>query len=257
VRDRAIGVVAVHDKHGREQRFSDGDQRLAEIFAARAAVAVDLSERVARDTVRRVIEGQELERRRLARELHDETGQALVSVLMGLRLVEQETEGAAEAMIGDLRDTVTTAIQELRALAVELRPTALDDFGLGPALERLVETFGRRTGINVDLDVSRLDAARLDERVETALYRIVQEALTNIAKHAGATNASVVAGRSADTMRLVVEDDGGGFDPEAAGGGLGLVSMRERAELVGGELALESSPAGTTVTAVVPVLARS
>jgi signal transduction histidine kinase len=270
-RNQALGVlVAAVDAEG----FASPDRRLLEGYATRAVLAIemhrvisgereradaeaklataDMREAARQETLRRVVEAQEAERRRIARELHDETGQALVSVLMGLRLVDQQTEGAGEA-IGELRETVSNAIQELRALAVELRPTALDDFGLGPALERLGDTFARRTGIRVELDVSRLDDGRLGERTETALYRIVQEGLTNVAKHAGAASASVVVGRSGDAVRLVVEDDGHGFDPAAADGGLGLVSMRERAELVGGKLEVESSAAGTTVTAVVPV----
>src|SRR5205823_1067244 len=120
---------------GREARFSDADLRLAEIFAARAAVAVDLSQRVASDTVRRVIEAQEVERRRLARELHDETGQALTSILLGLKGIRgagsPEEADQAEAA---LRELVVQALQDVRSLAVELRPSALDDFGLVPAL---------------------------------------------------------------------------------------------------------------------------
>jgi signal transduction histidine kinase len=270
-RNQALGVlVAGVDAEG----FASADRRLLEGYATRAVLAIemhrvisgerdradaeaklataDMREAARQETLRRVVEAQEAERRRIARELHDETGQALVSVLMGLRLVDQQTEGAGEA-IGELRETVSTAIQELRALAVELRPTALDDFGLGPALERLGETFARRTGIRVELDVSRLDGGRLGEGIETALYRIVQESLTNVAKHAGAASASVVVGRSGEGVRVVVEDDGHGFDTAAADGGLGLVSMRERAELVGGKLVVESSAAGTTVTAAVPV----
>src|SRR5204863_9958679 len=135
-------------KLGRDARFSEADQRLAEIFAARAAVAVDLSERVARDTVRRVIDAQELERRRLARELHDETGQALTSILLGLKAIRAAgSEEEAVRAEAELRELVVQALQDVRSLAVELRPSALDDFGLVPALERLAGTFAERTGI--------------------------------------------------------------------------------------------------------------
>ena len=127
--------------------------RLAETFAARAAVAVDLSERVASDALRRVVSAQELERQRLARELHDETGQALTSILLGLKSFEDagEPRGVAGAT-GELRELVVTTLQDVRRLAVELRPKALDDFGLVSALERLVETFREQTGIEVDLE---------------------------------------------------------------------------------------------------------
>src|SRR5205814_8941164 len=168
-RGRAIGIVAVHDKLGRDPRFSDGDLRLAEIFAARAAVAVDLSERVARDTVRRVIEAQELERRRLARELHDETGQALTSILLGLKGIRAAaTDEDAERAEADLRELVVSALQDVRSLAVELRPSALDDFGLVPALERLAGTFGERTGIRTTVAAS-LGETRLPAETETVV----------------------------------------------------------------------------------------
>ena len=184
VRDRPIGVITAHDKEGVDARFSDEDVRLAETFAARAAVAVDLSERVASDALRRVVSAQELERERLARELHDETGQALTSILLGLKSVEDaKSASEASAAIGELRALVVTTLQDVRRLAVELRPKALDDFGLVSALERLVETFHEQTGIEVDLE-PRLGEDRLPSDVETTLYRITQEALTNVVKHA-------------------------------------------------------------------------
>ncbi len=180
-RGAAIGIIVVHDKLGRDARFTDGDLRVAEIFAARAAVAVSLSERVARDTVRRVIEAQESERRRLALELHDETGQALTSILLGLKAIRAASgDEAAERAEADLRALVVQALQDVRTLAVELRPAALDDFGLVPALERLAETFAERSGIKTMVE-ARLDE-RLSPEIETTLYRVVQEALTNVVK---------------------------------------------------------------------------
>src|SRR5215470_7375519 len=135
VRDEAIGVIVAHDKQGVvDARFTDEDVRLAEIFAARAAVAVELRQRVARDALRRVVNAQELERRRLARELHDETGQALTSILLGLRGLEDvKDEATLKAAVGDARELVRSTLQDVRRLAVELRPAALDDFGLVPA----------------------------------------------------------------------------------------------------------------------------
>jgi signal transduction histidine kinase len=255
VADRAIGVIAAHNKLGPDPRFTDEDLRLTETFAARAAVAVDLADRVARDSLRRVVEGQELERRRLARELHDETGQALTSILLGLKHVEEaETPEAARAAAAQLRDQIVETLQSVRRLAVELRPSALDDFGLAPALERLAEAFSEQSEIEVDVQAN-LGSARLSGEVETALYRIVQEALTNVAKHAEAKRVSVVVTRSANAVTVVIEDDGQGFGAGGGSGeGLGLVGMKERVGLLGGRLAIESTEgAGTTVVAEVPV----
>jgi signal transduction histidine kinase len=254
-RGRAIGIVVVHDKIGDDVRFSDSDLRLAEIFAARAAVAVDLSQRVARDTVRRVIEAQELERRRLARELHDETGQALTSILLGLKAIRAagSDEDAARAE-ADVRELVVQALQDVRRLAVELRPSALDDFGLLAALERLASTFAERSGIPTAVE-STLSAERLPPELETVLYRLVQEALTNVVKHSGAERVSVLLTRRDGGVRAVVEDDGRGFSPrDVRADALGLVGMRERLALLGGTLAVESEPgAGTAVVAYVPL----
>ena len=252
--ERAIGAVIAHDKSGPDPRFSDDDLRLAETFATRAALAVDLSERVAREALRRVVAGQELERRRLARELHDETGQALTSILLGLKAVEDadDPEQARQAAIA-ARDLVVATLQAVRRLAVELRPKALDDFGLVPALERLAETFGEQTRMDVHFEHA-LREGRLPEEVETALYRIVQEALTNVVKHAGAQHVSVVLSSSDGTVKVVIEDDGRGFEAGGRGQGLGLVGMRERLGLLDGRLAIESTQgAGTTIVAEVPV----
>jgi len=238
-----------------EYRKAREDLRLAETFAARAAVAVDLSERVARDALRRVVAAQELERKRLARELHDETGQALTSILLGLKEVEQARDHEeARAAAAALRELVVGTLHAVRRLAVELRPKALDDFGLVPALERLAETFGGQTGIEVAFQAT-IGEERLPAEIETALYRIVQEALTNVVKHAGAHRVSVVLARKDAAVTAVIEDDGRGFE---AGGthasGLGLVGMRERLGLLDGRLAIESTQgSGTTIVAEVPI----
>jgi signal transduction histidine kinase len=254
-RDDVIGVLEIHDKEGADARFSDDDLRLAETFAARAAVAVELSQRVARDAVRRVVQAQELERRRLARELHDETGQALTSILLGLKPLEEAlADHPARAALTELREQVVTALQDVRRLAVELRPAVLDDFGLVPALERLTDAFAEQSDVRVDFH-SALGETRLPNEVETALYRVVQESLTNIVKHADARNISVSLARRESGVAAVIEDDGSGFDPRAAHtGGVGLLGMRERLALIDGRLAIESRPgAGTTVVALVPL----
>jgi len=255
VRDRAIGVVVAHDKQQPDARFTDEDVRIAEAFAQRAAVAIDLSERVAKDALRRVVSGQELERQRLARELHDETGQALTSILLGLKGVEDaQDDNDRRRSVLALREQVVATLHDVRRLAVELRPKALDDFGLMAALERLAETFGEQADVDVHVQ-AMLGDARLAGEVETALYRIVQEALTNVVKHADARTVSVVLTRKEDRVVVVVEDDGRGFDPLATReDGLGLLGMKERIELVDGRLTVESgSGQGTTIAVEVPV----
>jgi signal transduction histidine kinase len=251
LRDRAIGVISAHDKEGDDPRFSDEDVRLAEAFAARVAVAVDLSERVARDALRRVLGAQELERRRLARELHDETGQALTSILLGLKRVEDaRNEDDLRGATAQLRELVVTTLQDVRRLAVELRPKALDDFGLVPALERLAETFWEQTAVRVDLEPGMGDE-RLPSEIETALYRITQEALTNVVKHAQAKHVSIVLTKRDSRVSVLIEDDGRGFVPGAAReDGLGILGMQERIALVGGQIAVESSPGGGTTLAI-------
>jgi signal transduction histidine kinase len=254
VRDRAIGVLVAQDKEGPDPRFSDEDVRIAEAFAERAVVAMDLSERVARDALRRVVAGQELERQRLARELHDETGQALTSILLGLRAIEEADDlDEIRRSILSLRELVVETLQDVRRLAVELRPKALDDFGLLPALERLAETYREHTALDVQVEAA-LGAERLPAEIETALYRIIQEALTNVVKHAQARTVSVVLTKKGDAVAAVIEDDGRGFDQaRASDGGLGLVGMRERIALLNGRVAVESSEGrGTTVAVEVP-----
>ena len=256
VRGRPLGVVVAHDKLGASSSFTDDDVRLTESLATRAASAVDLSERVSRDAVRRVVEAQELERARLARELHDETGQALTSILLGLKALEERV-GTADggAAITELRDLVVATLQDVRRLAVELRPAALDDFGLVPALERLRDTTTEQGRIAVELKSDLDDRRRLPAETETALYRIVQEALTNVLKHADATRVTVRLRLHEKAVELVVQDNGAGFEPGAVrDGGLGLVGMRERVALLGGRMVVESSDgAGTMLKAEVPL----
>jgi signal transduction histidine kinase len=250
VQGRPIGVLTAYDKRDApDARFDHDDVRLAETFASRAAVAVELSERVQRDALRRIVAAQELERQRLARELHDETGQALTSILLGLK----QLQGAEPEAVAQLRELVVETLQDVRRLAVELRPKVLDDFGLVPALERLTGAFAEQTGIEVDLEAGAL-GERLPAEVETAIYRIVQESLTNVVKHSRAQRVSVLVTRADGRIKAVIEDDGEGFDPDAARrDGIGLIGMRERIELLDGTLAVESSESsGTTVVIEVP-----
>jgi two-component system sensor histidine kinase UhpB len=199
-----------------------------------------------------VLRAQEEERRRVARDLHDEVNQALTAILLRLEALAQDTpERASE--LAELKRLALQAMDELLNLARQLRPTALDDHGLVPAIEAQLRGFGERTGIDVRL-VAEGDPAQLDEERQTVIYRVAQEALTNAGRHAGAEHV-VVQLLTRDTgTTLRVRDDGAGFDPSAdRNGGLGLEGMAERARLVGGELDLRSSlGAGTELTLRLP-----
>jgi two-component system, NarL family, sensor histidine kinase UhpB len=203
---------------------------------------------------------QEEERRRLARDLHDEVNQALTAILLRLEALAQETPPERAPEVAELKRLVNQAMDELLNLARQLRPSALDDHGLVPAVETQLKRFAARTGIEVRLD-TRGDPDALPEVVQTAIYRVAQEALTNVTRHAGATVVELDLEEDASGAELRVRDDGGGFDPsvvartrsDGPGGGLGLVGMAERARLVGGELDVRSAPGGgTTVTLRVP-----
>ena len=250
VHERAVGVIVAYDKEGPDSRFSDADMRIAQAFGNRVAIAVELSERVGREAVRALLAGQEIERTRLARELHDETGQALASILLGLKPIERQI---GEEPVAQIRELVGSALDDVRRLTTELRPPALDDFGLGPALERLTKLVAGRSGLSVELHVRSPIA--LPPEYETALYRIIQEALTNIVKHADAHSVSIIVLADDGVVRTVIEDDGAGFDPTAVrNGALGLVGMRERVALLDGRFDVESAPgAGTTLIVELPL----
>jgi len=209
----------------------------------------------------RLLEAQELERRRIARELHDETGQTLTSLLIGMRaLAEMPMRKAVRKRVSELRKTAARAINEIKRLALGLHPSVLDDLGLETALTRLTEEFVHAHGLMVDLHMNGLDGHRLPLAVETTLYRIVQEALTNVAKHAGGARVSVLLQCSPSAAKVIIEDDGRGFDVQtvlkSAGrlNRMGLHGMRERAALLNGSIEIESTPGGgTTIYAQVPI----
>ncbi len=204
-----------------------------------------------------VLTAQEEERTRIARELHDDTAQALTSVLVRLRLLERSAEDQRlRSGLAELRDLTVETLEGVRRLAIDLRPPMLDDLGLEAAIQSHVQDFSRRWQINVNFTSSGL--GRLPPNVELVLYRIVQEALSNVAKHASASRVETRLTRKGRTLRLLVEDDGCGFDVEAAKGsrqsGLGLFGMEERLALLGGTLRVDSSPGeGTRLSAEVPL----
>ncbi len=256
VRGEAIGVIAAADKTGRDPRFSDEDLRLAEAFGSRAAGAVELTRRVSRGTVRSMLQAQELERARLSRDLHDQTGQALAALLLGLNAARRaDTLEDAQASLADLDGIVREALADVRSIAVRLRPAALDELGLGAALERLAGTVGDGESTQVSVTTTLNDERRLPAEIETAVYRIVQEAAANAIRHGGAGRVDVTVVTRPDIVIATVEDDGCGFDPAAvAAGRLGLAGMRERAGLFGGRLQIESTPGrGATVTVELPL----
>jgi signal transduction histidine kinase len=227
-----------------------------------AGLAQAEKERAEREQLRlqlleKVISAQEEERRRIARELHDETGQALTTLLVRLKTLDQVcVEPALQQQVDDLRHLVGQTLDNVRNLARELRPSVLDDLGLAAALQRYVQDYQSHHPVQVDLMMVGLEEERLTPAVETALYRIVQESLTNIARHAQTQTASVLLERRGDRVRAIIEDDGLGFDPRQAGNGdhLGIYGMRERAELLQGKVIIESEPGhGTSVFVEVPL----
>ena len=213
--------------------------------ARREAAAAE--ERAEAEGVRRAIEAQEAERTRIARELHDEAGQVLTALALHLRALEDDVEAdAVRTRIAGLRASVGEASTSIRQLAVRLRPPALTEHGLEDAIEEQAAQL-RAAGIPVDVDLRGISPDFSDE-TQTVLFRVVQEALTNAARHSGATNVSIVTSANEGKLRLVVEDDGTGFDPTAPTTRLGLAGIRERVQMIGGALRIESSPeAGTAL----------
>ena len=196
------------------------------------------------------------ERKRFARELHDSIGQLIAGLSFSFKAIEAagELPARAHAPLAEARRLADALAREVHALAVRLRPTALDDMGLDAALDQLVAEWSARTNIATDYQTVGLASSRFATEVETCVYRVVQEALTNIAKHARATRVGVVVTRPLGGLSVVIEDDGAGFEPaQVPSGRLGLLGMRERAGLVGGTLGVESRPgAGTTLTLRIP-----
>jgi signal transduction histidine kinase len=263
-RDHPVGFLVVTDRLQGDRPFNDEDARLLQAFAASAATAVATAQTAGDQALRRGIEASESERTRWARELHDETLQQLA----GLRvlLAGARRNGEAERMRGAIDaalEQITTAIGDLRSLITELRPAALDELGAKPALEALVERVASQMDIAIDLDVdlaydNGTDQERHAPEIESTIYRLVQEALTNVGKHARASRVEVrVSDRDGD-VSVVVRDDGAGFDTAARSAGFGLLGMRERLALIHGTLEIETTPgAGTEIRASIPVRRRT
>jgi signal transduction histidine kinase len=251
VRDRTSELVRVNDALRNEVEDRRRAEEALRQSEARARSLVEMR----RQLLKKLISAQEDERRRIARDLHDEIGQVLTSLLIGLRTVaEAPSLDAARGQADALRRITLSAIEEVRRLARGLRPSVLDDLGLGAALERYAADFARTHGVAVEVHAPDPPAGRLPDEIETALYRIAQEALTNTAKHAAAARVRLAVERHPADVQLTVTDDGRGFEcggPE--GGRLGLSGMHERAALLDGSVAVESGPGrGTRVTVRIP-----
>jgi len=254
--ERPLGIIYAFNKDGPDARFTDDDVRLGEAFGARAALAIHLSERVARETVDAILEAQEAERSRIARELHDETGSALTAVLLGLAAIDgAATLPEARQASAALRTDARSAFENVGRLAFALRPPVLDEFGLAAALKDLSGSLEERGGPKVELEIELPAGTRLPSKLETTIFRITQEALTNVVKHAEATTVRVAFVYRERSVVLTVEDDGRGFSNEpGTAHGFGLVGMRERVASANGALDIESTRgAGTRLAVELPL----
>jgi PAS domain S-box-containing protein len=256
-----LGVVVALDRIGDPGRFTDEDQRLLEAFAASAATGVATARSMAEERLQNTIDAAEQERSRWARELHDETLQALAVLRMRLSSALRE-EGP-----DDLKKTGQAAVEQiddeivkLRRLITELRPASLDTIGLEAALQALAEQHQQtaRLEVDCDFDLAREEEARPTEILETAVYRLVQEALNNVSKHSMARRADLTVRTTGAAIEIEVRDDGVGFEPSLVREGFGLVGMRERAALLGGTLEVDSTRgSGTRVRAEIPLQTRA
>ena len=254
-RGRARGVLIALDRMREGPAFDTEDEHLLGSFAASSAIAIATAQSVEAERLRHSMRASEEERARWARELHDETLQELGALKVMLDGARQTKD--ANRMTSSIDTAVAqieVSIRNLQALITELRPAALDQIGLLPALEALLKRVAATSGVAIDSDV-RLgaDGPRLDPEIERTLYRLIQESLTNVMKHAEAAHVTVELKEEAGCLNVIVVDDGAGFDTAQISPGFGLVSMQDRVGLVGGRVTVESSPgAGTTVRAELP-----
>ena len=255
------GVLVAFDRLSGGPAFDAEDEHTFSSYAASAAIAIATAQSVEDDRHRNSVEASEQERRRWARELHDETLQELGALRVLLQGARQSGRpNAVTEAVDQAVDQIQVSISGLQSLITELRPAALDELGVGPALNALINRTAATSGLEIRARVGLAQergrgAPRLAPEVETAVYRIVQESLTNVIKHAAADHVEIDVVEDAGRVTITVRDDGQGFDPAERGEGFGLLGMRERVSLVGGELLVESAgAAGTTVSASLPAL---
>ncbi len=256
-RARSYGVLIAIDRLRGGPAFTPDDQRLLEAFAASAATALATAQAAAAERRSQRLAAAERERERWARELHDQTLQALaaVRIALGSQLRARDPQRMGQ-VIADAVRQLDSEMAGLRSLISELRPATLDDLGVKPAIEALVDRArlgGLEVHARVNLSPDRHQGDRYDPDLQTAVYRITQEALTNARKHGDAQRALVEVREHDSTVQVTVRDNGRGFDPTAQTNGFGLLGMRERVELLNGTLEISSAPGlGTTVTATIP-----
>jgi signal transduction histidine kinase len=265
-----------HERLGEaHQELADRARQLEGLVEARTASLIVSNEQLRREIVerqeaetarealrRKLLHAQEEERRRIARELHDQMGQNLTALNIGLKsLLDDNSRSNMPSRVERLQELATQTARDLHRVAVELRPAALDDLGLVKAIRNLLETWSTRCSVDVDFEATQYDATDVSPEIETTLYRVVQEALNNIAKHSGANRVGLLVRRTRSHVQAIIEDDGRGFDTalaSAAGNGngrLGLLGMQERLGTVGGTLKVESTPgSGATLIAQVPIV---
>ncbi len=250
-RGEALGVLAAFHLGADSPGFTEDDEELMGTFAATAATAVAMAQSVEAERLRSAIAAADAERGRWARDLHDQTLQTLggLRVLLASALRRGDAGVREDAMRQAIED-IEGEIGNLRAIISDLRPSMLDDFGLLPALQALLER-RRQDGLvvvsNLELGDPDQGGSGLDPQAESTVYRLVQEALTNVARHANARSVRVAVEADGATVRIEVQDDGVGFDIQARRSGFGVDGMRERVYLAGGEFTIESGERGTTV----------
>jgi signal transduction histidine kinase len=257
-RGEALGVLAAFDRGEDGGVFGEDDEQMLRTFAASAATAVAMAQSVQADRLRSSLAAADAERRHWARELHDETLQGLggLRVLLSSALRREDPTLAQEAM-REAVEHIEREIGNLRAIITELRPAALDELGLRTAIEALLDRHREQSGFDIDGELllpgpsTRED--RLDGDLETTVYRLVQEALTNVAKHARAERVRVAINGSSEELSIEVQDDGSGFDPQTTSHGFGLAGMQERVTLAGGTLSVESGQGGTLISVRLPI----
>jgi signal transduction histidine kinase len=250
-RGEPVGILAAFDHGTARAPFTEDDEKMLRTFAASAATAVALAQSVASDRLRSSLAAADTERRRWARELHDETLQGLggLRLLLSAALRHDDLERAQGAM-REAVEHIEREAENLRSIITELRPAALDELGLKTALEALLERHQEQNGTEVQ---GRLELPEIgDAELESTVYRLVQEALTNVAKHARAENVQVAVAGADGQVSIEVQDDGTGFDTDTKTEGFGLAGMRERVSLAGGTLHVSSGEQGTLVRVCLP-----
>jgi signal transduction histidine kinase len=259
-RNRPVGFLIALDRMRGERAFGEDDERLMQAFAASAATAVATAQSAGDEALRRSIEASEAERGRWARELHDETLQQLAGVRVLLSGARRSGDpDRVAAALDEAIEMLSDGIAELRALITDLRPAALDELGTKAALETLTARVAEQSGLEIELEVDLGDASdRHTSEIESTLYRLVQEGLNNVLKHAGARRVEIQVVDVEGSVEVLLRDDGRGFETDANGSGFGLIGMRERVALVHGTLDVESEPGeGTLLRARIPARRRT